>query len=64
MPLGQKTKLKQQEQYCNKFNKDLKNGPHQKKKIKKRITLDLQKSCKDKAETSCHPVISIVNILC
>ena len=34
------------------------------KNVKKRITLDLQKSCKDKAENSCHPVISIVNILC
>ena len=28
-----------QKQYCNKFNKDFKNGPHQKKKIlKKKIT--------------------------
>ena len=36
---------------------------HIKKSFKKRITLDLQKSCKDKAENSCHPVISIVNIL-
>ena len=25
-----------QKQYCNKFNKDLKNGPHQKKKILKK----------------------------
>ena len=25
-------KKKQQKQYCNKFNKDFKNGPHQKKK--------------------------------
>ena len=27
MPRSQKTKTKQKE-YCNKFNKDLKNGPH------------------------------------
>ena len=31
MSLGQKTKTKQK-QYCNKFNKDFKNGPHKKKK--------------------------------
>ena len=28
MPQGQKTKSIQQEQYCNKFNKDFKNSPH------------------------------------
>ena len=31
-PEGQNTK---QKQYCNKFNKDFKNGPHQKKNLKK-----------------------------
>ena len=38
MPWGQETKTKQK-QYCNKFNKDFKNGPHQKnfKKKKKNI---------------------------
>ena len=34
MPWGQKTKTKQK-QYCNKFNKDFKNGLHQKKNLKK-----------------------------
>ena len=29
---GQKTQNIKQKQYCNKFNKDFKNGPHQKKK--------------------------------
>ena len=28
-----------QKQYCNKFNKDFENGPHQKKKKKKHIRL-------------------------
>ena len=27
--------IKKQKQYCNKFNKDFKNGPHQKKNLKK-----------------------------
>ena len=36
MPCGQKAK---QKQYCNKFNKHFKNGPHQKKKKK------LKKKC-------------------
>ena len=27
-----------QKQYCNKFNKDFKNGPHQKKNLKKKKT--------------------------
>ena len=31
---SQKTKNIKQKQYCNKFNKDLNNGPHQKKKKK------------------------------
>ena len=34
MPRSQKTK--KQKQYCNKFNKDFKNGPHQKKKSLKK----------------------------
>ena len=31
---GQKKKKKKQEQYCNKFNKELKNGLYQKRKLK------------------------------
>ena len=31
-----KNKNIKQKQYCNKFNKDFKNGPHQKKKIFKK----------------------------
>ena len=40
--MGKKTKKKnpQHKQYCNKFNKDFKNGPHQKKKKRER---DLKK---------------------
>ena len=30
MPCGQTTKNIIQKQYCNKFNKDFKNGPHKK----------------------------------
>ena len=30
MPRGQKAKHEKQKQYCNKFNKDFKNGLHQK----------------------------------
>ena len=36
MPLGQKTKPQKQKQYCNKSNKDFKNGLHPKKKKKKK----------------------------
>ena len=32
MPLSQKNQNIKQKQYCNKFNKNFKNGPHQKKK--------------------------------
>ena len=32
-----RTKNVKQKQYCNKFNKDFKNGPHQKEKIFKKI---------------------------
>ena len=35
MPWGQKTKTKKQKRYHNKFNKDIKNGPHQKVKNNK-----------------------------
>ena len=31
MPRSQKIKKMKQEQYCNRFSKDLKNGPHPKK---------------------------------
>ena len=34
MPNGQKNQKVKQKQYCNEFNKDFKNGPHQKKKKK------------------------------
>ena len=37
MPQGQKSEYKQQNQYCNKFNKDFKNGPHQKSNLKKKL---------------------------
>ena len=33
---GPKNQDIKQKQYCNKFNKDFKNGPHQKKKILKK----------------------------
>ena len=33
--MAKNPKHKQQKQYCNKFNKDFKNGPHQKKSLKK-----------------------------
>ena len=38
MPLNQKKKKKKEKkkQYCNKFNKDFKNGPHQQKSSKKK----------------------------
>ena len=36
MPHHQKTKNIRQKQYCNKFNKDFKNGPHQKKNLLKK----------------------------
>ena len=36
MPCRQKNQNIKQKQYCNKFNKDLKNGPHQKKNLKKK----------------------------
>ena len=34
MPLSQKYQTIKQKQYCNKFDKDFKNGSHQKKKEK------------------------------
>ena len=40
MPRGQKYQNIKQKQCCNKFNKDFKDGPHQKiSKIKKRVTI-------------------------
>ena len=36
MSWGQKNQNIKQKQYCNKFNKDFKNGPHQKKILKKK----------------------------
>ena len=36
VPLGQKTKTQKQKKYCNKLNKDFKNGLHPKKKKKKK----------------------------
>ena len=36
VPLGQKTKTQKQKQYCNKSNKDFKNGLHPKKEKKKK----------------------------
>ena len=35
----QKTKTEKQEQYCNKLNKDFKNGLHKKKKLSKKQML-------------------------
>ena len=37
MPLSQKNQNIKQKQYCNKFNKDFKNGPHQKHLFKKNL---------------------------
>ena len=34
MPWGPKPKNVKQRQYCDKFNKDFKNGPHKKKSLK------------------------------
>ena len=45
MPLRKKKKKNQnikKKQYCNKFNKDLKNGPHQKKNLKKKKELSVK----------------------
>ena len=36
MPRGQKYQNIKHKQYCNKFNEDIKNGPHKKKKILKK----------------------------
>ena len=38
IPTCLKAKKPKQKQYCNKFNKDFKNGPHQEKSLK--ITLN------------------------
>ena len=39
--LGPKKQNIKQKQYCNKFNKDFKNGPHQKRKRKQQICFTL-----------------------
>ena len=39
MPRGQRNQNTQQKQCCDKFNKDFKNGPHQKKKKDKAHTM-------------------------
>ena len=39
MPHGQKNKNIKQKQYCNKFNKDCKNGLYEKKSLKKSMKL-------------------------
>ena len=44
---GPKNKNIKQKQYCNKFNKDFKNGPHQKKKKKLKKEKETQTSRKD-----------------
>ena len=36
MPVAKKQKTIKQKQYCNKFYKDFKNGPYQKKNLKKK----------------------------
>ena len=35
MPRGQKNKYRKQKQYCNKFNKDFKNGSHTENLVRK-----------------------------
>ena len=45
MPLSQKNQNIKQKQYCNKFNKVFKNGPHQKHLFKKNLkTFNLKHS--------------------
>ena len=50
LPLSQKTQNinKWWKQYCKKFDKDLKNGPHPKKKKKQRRDLMLKKDLENK----------------
>ena len=42
VPCDQKTKTEKQEQYCNQFNKDFKNGLQKKKKCCKKKKLNAQ----------------------
>ena len=42
MSCGQKNQNIEKSQYCNKFNKDFKNGPHQKKIFKKKVDKPMQ----------------------
>ena len=44
-PICLMTKIIKQKQYYNKFNKDFKNGPHQKKKIKIEIQIPMKNFC-------------------
>ena len=43
MPWGQKKQNIKLKQYCNKLNKDFKNGPHQKNLFKNTITIGYYK---------------------
>ena len=53
LPRGQKKpKNIKQNQYCNKFNKDFKNGPHQKNLKKKKISNKGIQNLRSKAFTS------------
>ena len=45
-----------QKQYCNKFNKDFKNGPHQKKIFKKMKEMRKELFLTEKEESYCHTV--------
>ena len=42
MPRDQRNQNTQQKQCCDKFNKDFKNGPHQKKKKKRHGAYNVQ----------------------
>ena len=46
MPRSQKTENIKQKQYCNKFNKEFKNGPHQKKKKLETLIMKVSFICK------------------
>ena len=47
-----KNQNRKQKQYCNKFNKDFKNSPHQNLKIKTAIKLDRILCCQKETHTS------------
>ena len=44
-PICLMTKILKQKQYCNKFNKDFKSGPHQKKNFKIEIQIPMKNFC-------------------